>query len=215
MFACEHARVRPDFICLSKGITSGALPLGATLTTERVYRAFCADDAQRKTFYHGHTYTANPIACAAALASLRVFEEENTLARVRGLLPQFRDGLERFRSLPIVGNVRQIGLIGAIELVKDRRTKEPFGARERIGLKIYREGLRETWSCGRSGTSFTCSCPCASGSGNCASSSTTPMPWSRRNVGRGNPEFLTFGRRRCRHSRGAFPALAAKPLIVA
>ena len=95
-----------------------------------------------KTFYHGHTYTANPIACAAALASLRVFEEENTLARVRGLLPQFRDGLERFRSLPIVGNVRRIGLIGAVELVKDRRTKEPFGARERIGLKIYREGLK-------------------------------------------------------------------------
>jgi len=142
MFACEHAHVQPDFICLSKGITSGALPLGATLTTERVYRAFYADYAQGKTFYHGHTYTANPIACAAALASLRVFEEENTLARVRGLLPQFRDGLERFRSLRIVGDVRQIGLIGAIELVKDRRTKEPFGARERVGLKIYREGLK-------------------------------------------------------------------------
>lgn len=142
MFACEHAHVQPDFLCLSKGITSGALPLGATLTTERVYRAFYADYAQRKTFYHGHTYTANPVACAAALASLRVFEEEDTLARVRGLLPQFRDGLERFRSLPIVGDVRQIGLIGAIELVKDRRTKEPFGARERVGLKIYGDGLK-------------------------------------------------------------------------
>jgi adenosylmethionine-8-amino-7-oxononanoate aminotransferase len=142
MFACEHAHAQPDFLCFSKGITSGTLPLGATLTTERVYRAFYADAAERKTFYHGHTYTANPIACAAALASLRIFEEEDTLARVRGLLPQFREGLERFRSLPIVGDVRQIGLIGAVELVKDRRTKEPFGARERIGLKIYREGLK-------------------------------------------------------------------------
>jgi len=142
MFACEHAQVQPDFLCLSKGITSGALPLGATLTTESIYRAFYADYAQRKTFYHGHTFTANPVACAAALASLRVFEEEDTLARARRLLPQFRDGLERFRSLPIVGDVRQIGLIGAVELVKDRRTKEPFGVRERVGLKVYREGLK-------------------------------------------------------------------------
>ena len=142
MFACEQARVRPDFLCLSKGLTSGYLPLGATLTTAEVYRAFYADYAERKTFYHGHTYTANPIACAAALASLRVFEEEGTLARVRGLLPAFHAGMERFRSLPLVGDVRYLGLIGAVELVKDRATKEPFGLRERIGLAIYREGLK-------------------------------------------------------------------------
>ena len=142
MFACERADVRPDFLCLSKGITGGCLPLGATLTTAEIYRAFYADRAERKTFYHGHTYTANPIACAAALASLRVFDEENTLARVREKLPAFHQGMEEFRRLRTVGDVRSLGLIGAIELVKDRTTKEPFDLPERIGLDIYREGLK-------------------------------------------------------------------------
>ena len=95
-----------------------------------------------KTFYHGHTYTANPIACAAALASLRIFEEESTLARVRERLPAFHQGMEEFRRLEIVGDVRSLGLIGAIELVKDRTTKQPFDLGERIGLDIYREGLK-------------------------------------------------------------------------
>ena len=133
MFACEHAGVKPDLLCLSKGITSGTLPLGVTLTTEKIYRAFYDDYENKKTFYHGHTYTANPIACAAALASLDIFKEERTLDKVQETAALLQNGLEKFRKLPMVGDVRQIGMIGALELVK---------AKDRMGLKIYKEGLR-------------------------------------------------------------------------
>jgi adenosylmethionine-8-amino-7-oxononanoate aminotransferase len=143
MFACEYVNIKPDFMCLSKGITAGYLPLGATLTTDRIYRAFYSDHEKRKTFYHGHTYTANPISCAAALASLKIFKEEKTLNRVGGLIPLFHEKLERFRALLAVGDVRYIGMIGAIELVKDKRTKKPFDFKERIGLKVYKEGLKQ------------------------------------------------------------------------
>ena len=132
MFACEHASVQPDFICLSKGITSGYLPFAATLTTDQVYRAFLSDRDMRKTFYHGHTYTANPIGCSAALASLKIFEEEKTLERIRKLMPIFHSYMERFRELPIVGDVRYIGMIGAIELSEDK-----------MGERVYREALKE------------------------------------------------------------------------
>ncbi|MEE9500323.1 MAG: adenosylmethionine--8-amino-7-oxononanoate transaminase [Candidatus Omnitrophota bacterium] len=142
MFACEHVNIKPDFICLSKGITSGYLPLGATLTTEKIYRAFYADYEEKKTFFHGHTYTANPVSSAAALASLSVFKEEGTLGRIKKLIPAFHSYLERFRGLSIVGDVRYIGMIGAIELVKDKMTKKPFALKERIGLMIYEEGLK-------------------------------------------------------------------------
>jgi len=142
MFACEHTLVEPDFICLSKGITSGTLPLGVTITTEKIYKAFYADYKKKKTFYHGHTYTANPIVCAAALASLDIFREEDTLKGVRETAKTLRFGLERFRELPIVGDMRQIGMIGAFELVKDKDKKTVFGFDERIGMKIYKEGLR-------------------------------------------------------------------------
>lgn len=130
MFACEHVNAKPDFMCLSKGITSGYLPLGATLTTENIYKAFYADSDRRKTFYHGHTYTANPLACAAALASLRVFEEEDTLRNIEKQSSVFHKELEKFRILDIVRDVRYIGMIGAIELLK-----------KEMGLKIYEEGL--------------------------------------------------------------------------
>jgi len=142
MFACEYADVRPDFMCLSKGITAGYLPLGATLTTEKVYRAFYADYKKKKTFYHGHTYTANPISCRAALASLKIFEKEKTLNKIIKLMSSFHDRLERFRDISVVGDVRYIGMIGAIELVKDKMTKRQFDFNERIGLKIYKEGLK-------------------------------------------------------------------------
>jgi len=143
MFACEHAGVKPDFICLSKGLTSGYLPLAATLTTKRIYQAFYDDYEKKKTFYHGHTYTANPIACAAALASLKIFEEEQTLKKINRLIPIFHQELQKFRGLSIVGDVRHIGMIGAIELVKNKKTKKPFSFKERIGLEIYQRGLKE------------------------------------------------------------------------
>ena len=142
MFACEHASVKPDFICVSKGVTSGTLPLGITLTTEKIYKAFYADYKEKKTFYHGHTYTANPIACAVALASLDIFKEEGTMQNVMERSKQLREGLERFRSLSVVGDVRQIGMIGALELVKDKEKKTAFDFEERVGLRIYKEGLK-------------------------------------------------------------------------
>jgi adenosylmethionine-8-amino-7-oxononanoate aminotransferase len=142
MFACEHADIKPDFTCLSKGITSGYLPLGVTLTTDNIYKAFYADYKKKKTFYHGHTYTANPISCAAALASLEIFEKEKTLKRIRPLMPILHAGIEKCRELPIVGDVRYIGMIGAIELVKDKKTKRPFSFSERVGFKIYQKALK-------------------------------------------------------------------------
>lgn len=144
MFACEHAGVEPDFLCLSKGITAGYLPMGATLTTDKIYDAFYDDYEKRKTFYHGHTYTANPVSCAAALASLEVFKKENVLDRVRQLAPVFHNGLEKFKDLEIVGDVRYMGMIGALELVQDKRTKEGFGFKRRVGLEIYEMGLGES-----------------------------------------------------------------------
>lgn len=142
MFACEIAEVKPDFLCLSKGITSGYLPFAATLTTEEIFRAFYADYAERKTFFHGHTYTGNPLGAAAALASLEVFEEEKVLERAGELIPLFHKRLEEFGKLGIVGDVRYIGLIGALELVRDKSTKEPFPFEERAGWRVYRKGLR-------------------------------------------------------------------------
>ena len=117
--------------------------MGVTLTTEKIFNAFYSDYNKKKTFYHGHTYTANPVSCSAALASLQVFKKEGVLERARKEMPLFHRLMKEFISLDIVGDVRYIGLIGAIELVKDKVTKEPFGIRKRIGLEIYKEGLRE------------------------------------------------------------------------
>jgi len=143
MFASEHVKgIHPDFICLSKGITSGYLPLAVTLVTDKTYRAFCADYAEHKTFYHGHTFTANPLACSAALASLEVFEREETMKNVKTLIPLLHAGLEKFRDLPLVGDVRHIGMIAALELVKDKKTKERLSPKQRIGLEVYKRGLK-------------------------------------------------------------------------
>lgn len=142
MFACDLAGVNPDFMCLSKGITAGYLTMGATLTTDEIYKAFYADYQKKKTFFHGHTYTANPLSCAAALASLDVFKQENTLEQVANIIPYFHNRMETFRDLKYVGDVRYIGLIGVVELVKNKSTKQGFSFNERIGLKVYRQGLK-------------------------------------------------------------------------
>ena len=142
MFACEQAGVEPDFLCLSKGITGGTLPFAATLATEAVYASFYDDYEKHKTLYHGHTYNANPIGCAAALASLEVFEEERTLERVQGMVPGFGERLERLGELPHVGDVRTIGMVGALEIVRDKASKAPFPVRDRIGMRLFEEGLK-------------------------------------------------------------------------
>ena len=118
MFACEHAGVTPDITCLSKALTAGYLPLGATAVTQGIYDAFLSDDRTR-TFFHGHSYTANPLACAVALASLDLFREESTLDRVASLERDLRDGLEPLRSIDRVGDVRVIGGVGIVEMRTD------------------------------------------------------------------------------------------------
>ena len=116
MFACEHASITPDIICLSKGLTAGYLPLGVTATTSAIYNAFLSDD-RNKTFFHGHSYTANPLACAVAIASLDLFRDEHVLANVSRLEPQLRDGFEALRPL---GKVRVIGGVAAVALESGR-----------------------------------------------------------------------------------------------
>ena len=118
MFACEHAGIRPDLICLSKGLTAGYLPMSATAATESIYEAFLSDD-RSQTFFHGHSYTANPLACAVGLASLDLFRDDAVLDRIRALEQQLRAGLDPLRALACVGDVRVIGGVGIIELQSD------------------------------------------------------------------------------------------------
>ena len=132
MFACEHAGVVPDLLCLSKALTAGYMPMAATLATDAVYDAFLSNDRTR-TFFHGHSFTANPLACAVALASLDIFRDERTLQRVAQLEVEIARGLERFRDLPGVGEVRGIGGVGVIELVGDRQTRSAGGYLDTIG----------------------------------------------------------------------------------
>lgn len=143
MFAAEHAKIAPDLMCLSKGVTSGYLPLGITMATEDIFDAFYDDYENLKTFYHGHTFTANPISCAAANVAIDLFREEGTLENVGMINQMLSSFLEVVSSFPMVGEVRSIGAVGAIELVKNRSTKEPFGLKERIGFEIYKRGLKE------------------------------------------------------------------------
>ena len=135
MFACDHAGVTPDIICLSKALTGGYLPLGATVTTQPVYDAFLSEDRSR-TFFHGHSFTANPLACAVANASLSLLHETDALARVGQLERWLTSGLERLRALPIVGDIRVLGGVGVVELVADRATKSAGGYLDQIGPRL-------------------------------------------------------------------------------
>lgn len=136
MFACEQEGVTPDFLCAAKGITGGYLPLSATLATEEVYRAFLGDYTEFKAFFHGHTYSANPLASAAALANLEIFREEDTLGKLKEKIGQLADGLGKIAGLTHVGDVRQCGFMVGIELVQDRGTKEPYPLAEKRGICV-------------------------------------------------------------------------------
>lgn len=135
MFACEHAAISPDVICLSKGLTAGYLPLGATVVTEPVYDAFLSDDRTR-TFFHGHSFTANPLACAVAVESLRMFADDDVLGRVRQLEGWLRAGLAPLATLPVVGEIRVLGGVGIIELVSNRKTRAAGGYLDNIGPRL-------------------------------------------------------------------------------
>jgi adenosylmethionine---8-amino-7-oxononanoate aminotransferase len=143
MFACEHEQVSPDLLCIAKGITGGYLPLAATLTTDRIWEAFLGSYAEGRTFFHGHTYGGNPLGAAAALATLDVFEEEQTLAQLQPKIARLGEHLARIAQLPHVGDARQRGMIGAIELVRDRVTKEPYPWEERRGNRVCEHAKTE------------------------------------------------------------------------
>lgn len=142
MFACAHEGICPDILCLAKGLTAGYLPLAATLTTQKIFDGFCFDYKDQKTFFHGHTYTGNPLACAAALANLEVFEKEKTLERLKPKIKFLSERLKTFYDLPHVGDVRQKGFMAGIELVRERKTKEPYAWKERIGVRVCQEVRR-------------------------------------------------------------------------
>lgn len=141
-FAFEHTTMRPDIFCVAKGITAGYIPLAATVTTERIYNAFYDDFSALKTFYHGHSFTGNPIACAVANETLKIMEEEKIIENLPKKIEYFKKALEKLKTLKHAGDVRHIGMIGAVELVKTPMNKEPYAFEERIGHQVFKEGMK-------------------------------------------------------------------------
>ncbi|MDA8122122.1 MAG: adenosylmethionine--8-amino-7-oxononanoate transaminase [Deltaproteobacteria bacterium] len=139
MFACEREGVAPDIMAVAKGLTGGTLPLAATLTTEEVYGGFLGRYEEFKTFFHGHSYTANPLGCAAALATLSIFEREDVHGRVSRLSAVMSKSLEAIARHPNVGDIRQLGLMAGIEIVASRRTKERFPPERKVGQRVARK----------------------------------------------------------------------------
>ena len=136
MFAYQHGSVQPDVIALAKGLTGGYLPVAATLASSEIFAAFLGDYAELKTFFHGHSYTGNALGCAAALANLKIFESDQTLKKNEALQQALARNAVKFWDHPPVGDVRQEGLICAIEIVRDFKTREPFPFTERLGHRI-------------------------------------------------------------------------------
>jgi len=143
MFACEHAGVTPDILCLAKGITGGYLPLAATLTTEDIFSAFLGEYKESKTFFHGHTYTGNPLGCAAALANLELFERESIVENMQPKIAYIERRLrEEFLPLKHVSDVRQWGYMVGIELVEDKKRRTNYPPERRIGHKVILEARK-------------------------------------------------------------------------
>ncbi len=142
MFACEQEGVVPDLMCVAKGISGGYLPLAATLTNEEVYGAFLGEHRQLKTLFHGHSYTGNPLACNAALASLDIFENDRTLEELKGKVCFLEEKLKPFLDLPHVGDVRQKGFMVGIELVKERDSKQSYPLEEKVGIRVILEARK-------------------------------------------------------------------------
>jgi adenosylmethionine---8-amino-7-oxononanoate aminotransferase len=143
MFACEHEGVVPDVMCLSKGITNGYMPLAVTLATDEIYCAFLGEFKDLKTFFHGHSYTGNPLACSAAIASLDIFAADETIIKLAAKSAIIENELAEIGKLRMVGDVRSKGLVAAVELVRDRATKEPFPWEDRIGWKVAYEARKD------------------------------------------------------------------------
>jgi adenosylmethionine---8-amino-7-oxononanoate aminotransferase len=142
MFACEKEGITPDLMALSKGITAGYLPLAATLATQGIYDMFLGAYSELKTFFHGHTFTGNPVACAAALASLDLFKKDELLTRLPAKILYLEERFRRIACLEHVGETRQIGMIGGIELVRNRETREAYPWEERVGVRVCLEARK-------------------------------------------------------------------------
>lgn len=142
MFACQHEAVVPDIMVLSKGIAAGYLPIAVTVTSEEVYGAFMGEYAELKTFFHGHTFTGNPLACAVALRSLELFESDRLLEQLQPKIARLAERLADFARLPHVGDVRQCGLAAGIELVEDRATKRAYPWEQKVGIHVCLEARK-------------------------------------------------------------------------
>ncbi|MEQ1486473.1 adenosylmethionine--8-amino-7-oxononanoate transaminase [Methyloglobulus sp.] len=141
LFACEQAAITPDFMCLSKGLTGGYLPLSAVLTTDDIYQAFYDDYQKLTAFLHSHSYTGNALACRAGLATLEIFQQKNVIENNHNLSILMAQVSERFHDHPHISDVRQTGMIVAIEMVKNKHTREPYPWQERRGLRVYQYAL--------------------------------------------------------------------------
>ncbi len=141
LFACEQAGITPDFLCLSKGLTGGFLPLSVVLCKDDTYQLFYDDYLKRTAFLHSHSYTGNPLACAAALETLRIFTDEPVLERNRSLAQKLSNELSDLVDHKHISDVRQVGMIAAIEFVRDKKTREPYPVSERRGLRVYEFAL--------------------------------------------------------------------------
>jgi len=142
MFACEQEGISPDLMCVAKGVTGGYLPLAATLTSQKIFDAFLGEISEQKTFFHGHTYTGNPLACAAAIANLELFKKDKTLNKIKSKINFMEKELKTFHDLKSVGDIRQCGFMVGIELVKDKETKEEFPYEARIGHRVILEARK-------------------------------------------------------------------------
>ena len=139
LFACNREGVSPDLMAVAKGLTGGYLPLAATFATEEIYAAFLGKYEEFKAFFHGHSYTANPLACAAALATLSIFEKEPVLARVSALAQTMARELSALADHPHIGDIRQQGLMAGIEIVADRKTRDPFPPDKKVGQRVIQK----------------------------------------------------------------------------
>ena len=142
MFACEQEKVVPDIMAIAKGITGGYLPLAATLTTEEIYQAFLGEHHELKSFFHGHTYTGNPLACAAASANIDLFAKEKTLQKLQPKVRLLAKALESLKKLEHVGEIRQKGFMVGIELVRSRALHEAYPIAEKIGIRVAQEARK-------------------------------------------------------------------------
>lgn len=143
LFACEQASISPDFLCLSKGLTGGYLPLSAVLTSNKVYEAFYDDYPNLKAFLHSHSYTGNALACRAALATIGIFQSQDVLGHNRQLARIMAKATEHFQDHPHIAEVRQTGMILAIEMIKDKKTRQAYPWQQRRGLKVYQYALSQ------------------------------------------------------------------------